>query len=570
MRYRLPRLAVATVVLVGVVHAAAFVAFVLLAWSVLDVLIPDQVGTTAQEAYAEALWMTLGLVGLGLLLGVVRALEFTIAEKAGYEVVRRLRMDMYEHLTRMTPEHLRHRARGGLLLRLTGDLTMLRMWLSRGVLQGIVAVIVLVSGLGVLLVLNVWMGIVLIGSYALFTAISVRQGRPLREATRRMRRRRSLVIGNIDEQINSLAVVQTSGRVDGEFSRLSRQNDSLTRALCTVADVRGRLRGIAAAGSYVAAAGVLAMGIVEIHRGAATVPTVLAGVLIARFLARPVRTLGFAHDHWHRGQVSRTKIEEFLRSAARPVDSGSEPLRIRRGDVEFRGVSVEGEIEDFTAAIPFRTIVGVTGPAGSGASSIVALLARLVEPSSGTILIDGEPLERTDWHTSGRRIGVVSPDLPLLRGSLRRNLTYRAHRAEPEEIQRVMFLLGLDDVLPAGSAAGVRSWLTEGGANISPRDRQLVKLGRALIGNPRLLVLDQPTEHLDAESAERVRTALSRYQGTVILVSSDPDDLALADVVWHMADGRLTERLDGADHQARLWAAEHRGGVTCRPPVPVG
>lgn len=414
----------------------------------LEALIPYDVAAAADLQFHGALRDTGLLLVLAVVLGVTRSLEFAIAEKAGYVVVRRLRMAMYAHLTQMAPAQLRHRARGGLLLRLTGDdLSMLRMWLSRGLLQGSVALIKLAAALGTTIWFDRWIGVALLSVLSLTAALSIAYGKAMRRATRSMRRRRSLVIGNIDEQINSLAVVQTSGRVAGEYARLSRQNDALTRALCEVAELRGRLRGISTFGAHAATAAVLAVGLIEVRRGAATAATVIACALVGRLVGRPVRTLGLANDYWHRGQVSRGKVVDFLNSSSRPDAPDAPALRVRRGELEFDRVTIPGALQDFTAHAPAGTIVALTGPSGSGKSTVLALASRLVEPHAGAVRIDGQDLRDVTWHSLGRSIGIVSPELPLLRGTVKRNMTYRAGAAAPAEIQRVAYALDLDATL---------------------------------------------------------------------------------------------------------------------------
>ena len=185
----------------------------------------------------------------------------------------------------------------------------------------------------------------LVAVLCLGAGVSLYSGQTMRSATRTMRRRRSLVIGNISEQINALAVTQVSGRTSGEYARLSRQNDSLNRALVQVAGLRGRLRGIATGTSMLATAAVVATGVVEARRGVVLPATVLLEVLIARFLTRPVRTLGLMHDYWHRGLVSRQKIGDFLASSSRAIEAElMAPLKVRRGHILFEDVTVNGAL----------------------------------------------------------------------------------------------------------------------------------------------------------------------------------------------------------------------------------
>jgi ATP-binding cassette subfamily B protein len=559
--FRVSRVARIIVLALGLGQGACLLAFILLLSRIVEVLEPTGVGFAAERQYRNSLVGCLVLAALGVALGVMRAIEFSVTERAGYEVVRRLRMDMYGHLQRMLPAHLLHRARGGLLLRLTGDLSMLRMWLSRGQLQGSSAAIVLAAGLTGAFVLDPAMACALVGVLCLGAGVSLYSGQTMRSATRTMRRRRSLVIGNISEQINALAVTQVSGRAGGEYARLSRQNDSLNRALVRVARLRGRLRGIATGTSMLASVAVVATGVVEARRGVVLPSTVLLEVLIARFLTRPVRSLGLMHDYWHRGLVSRQKINEFLASSSRVIEAELlVPLKVRRGHILFDDVTVNGALRGFSAEASPGTVVAITGGAGSGATAVLDVVARLVDPDSGSVTIDQQDLVATDPSSIGHAVGMVSPDLPLMRGTVRRNLTYGARAAPAAEVQRVAFGLGLHRALPRIGGSGVAEWLVEGGQNVLFADRQLIALGRALMGNPPILLLDRPFEGLDPASRISARAMVLRHRGTVLWCTDEPDDLAEADLIWVMDQGRCVEVKPSSTYREELWTSRTSQG----------
>ena len=356
-----------------------------------------------------------------------------------------------------------------------------------------------------------------------------------------------------------------AGHINGEYGRLSRQNDSLTRSLIRVARIRGRLRGLAATTGLLSTVVVLGVGLYEVRRGLVTVPEVVAALIIARFLTRPVRTLGLAHDYWHRGLVSRQKVVDFLVSSSRhPHEESLDRIRVRRGRIEFTDVVVPGALAGITGVIEPRRILAVTGPSGAGKSALLKVIARQIEPVSGVVTIDDQLLCATAPSSMGRHLGFVSPDLPLLRGSVRRNLTYAADQATPEEIQRVVLGLGLDEAMRRTGPEGVKTWLLEGGRNLPAGDRQLVALGRALMGNPAILLLDEPFTGLDADARIRAREMVIRHRGTVVWVTQDDDDIELADEVWLMENGRLVEVLDGADHRDRRWLSASGGGPRWR------
>ncbi len=549
------------VLMLGLAQVGTLVAYVLLIRSIIDALAPATVGAEAAVIWSTAITQGIALGVVALITGWLRAAEFSITERIGYRVVQTLRMRMYRHLQGMSTRQFQGRARGGLLLRFLGDLSMTRIWVSRGVLGGFIALIVLVGTTTALVILNLWMSLAIVAVLLAGAAASLAAGHAMRRATRTMRRRRSLVMSNLDEQMNTLSVVQIFGRTEGEYSRLDRQNDTLTRALIRVARLRGYLRGISAATSMLAVAAVLVTGLFEVRRGSSTVGTVVAFAIVVRQLAGPIRRLGLAHDYWHRAQVSQQKILEFLRSSSRELrDPDSERLRVRRGDIELRGVSVEGALTDVTVDIPGGQFVAVTGQGGAGKSTLLGLLARTIEPDDGSILIDGQTLKDTTLHSSARWIGAVGPDLPLTRGTVRRNLLYAMPEAPAEELERVLAVTGLDDMC-AELPGGLDSWVTEGGRNLSLSQRQRIALGRAIMGAPPILLLDEPTLGLDEEGRNTLLQIISRHRGTVLLATHDPDEVALADSVLELSDGHLTGTVSGEEFRDRLWLASQGGSA---------
>lgn len=557
--FRIPRRAIVIVVALGIGQVITLVSFVLLLRSVVNALVPAVVGEAAEAAFRLALGEVALLGVVALVHGWLRSREFSVTEAVGYRIVRDLRMKMYRHLQGMTPRQLQGRARGGLLLRFLGDLSMTRMWISHGILGGIMAAVVLVGTLGVLMFLSSWMTMAILAALCTGAALSLAAGRAMRRATRAMRRRRSLVMSNIDEQLNAHAVVQVFGRSAGEFARLSRQNDALTRALIRVARLRGYLRGISTAFSLIVVGVVLTVGMFEIRRGSASVGLVVAFVVVARQLSGPVHRLGLAHDYWHRAQVSEQKIAEYLRSSSRPIDRLSlERMRVRKGDIRFESVTVPGALQDVVLHIEPGQLVAVTGPGGAGKSTLLGLLARMVEPSSGSVVVDGQPLAQTTPDSVARRVGVVGPDLPLMRGTVRRNITYALPEAAGDEVERVVRASGLDDVL-AELPDGINTWVTEGGRNLSVSQRQRIALARALMGNPPILVLDEPTDGLDRAGKDAFIALLRRHSGTAVLATHDVQEIALADAVVVMEGGRVTQVLSGDEYRDQLWLAERKG-----------
>ena len=206
---------------------------------------------------------------------------------------------------------------------------------------------------------------------------------------------------------------------------------------------------------------------------------------------------------------------------------------------------------------------GLLGPNGAGKTTTISMIAGLLTPDSGEVTLHGTPIAALSPAELRRRVGVVSPEVPLLRGTLGRNLSYARPRASNGRRERVAALCGVDELLqqlPQGEATR----LAGGARNLSWGQRQRVAWARALLSGPGLLLLDEPDAHLDADSAAHLDRVLQRFPGTVMMVTHDLQRLRMADEVWHLEAGRLVERgtpaelLAGATRTRALFARQLR------------
>lgn len=540
-----------SILLLGLAQAAAIGATVVLVWRIFDLL-----PSSARDPISLAPWLG-ALASAALLTTLLRYFEFVITETIGFEMVRTLRMAIYGHMAGMAPRQIQHRSRGSLILRLTGDLTMLRTWVSRGIARALIGGIVFTASLGALIFIQPLLAGVVGVVFAAGLAVMWLRGLTMGRATRRVRRRRSLLTSNIDEQVHALAVVQMFGRTKGETARLSRQNDALTDALIIETRIRGKLRAVATGTGWAAIVAVLVTAVLGEADGVAF-SGIAAAVTAVRYLNTAMRSIAYSHEYWRRAQVSRAKINDFFRSSGRDLER---PDQLRIGayahDIEFRDVSVEGAVQGVSASVPRGDRVAIVGPSGAGKSTILALIARLAEPDGGEIYVGGRPYDAYTRLSTFRTVGMVSPDLPLLRGTLRRNLTYRRSAAPTIDFDWMRSSAALDSLLQE-FPDGLDTWITEGGSNLSEGQRQHIALARAIYGNPPILLLDEPTANLDHVGRERVWDVVSRHQGTVFFTTHDPREAEMADQVWFMKDGQLVRQVSGDQYRRQRWTQRNR------------
>ena len=459
----------------------------------------------------------LGLVAAALVIAVLRTLERRDAERIGQEYAYEVRMTLYNHLSSLSPRTLQQRSQGGMMLKFTGDLTALRQWVSLGLARLTVA---LTTAVGALLLLSTasWKLALTVGVVLLIGAWNIfRLGKPMQKAAKEARRRLSHLAGNINEKVASMAVVQVFGQSKREKKRIVEQSRRLETARVNRAVIAGQLRGVTEATTAIASGAALLMGATEIAAGHATPGTIVAAMTIVSFLVSPLRDLGRVQEYWHNSRVAVEKLAEFLATPSLVTEIPNAPDLIGGyGQLQFKEVSLEGALQNITVTAEPGQVVALVGPNGAGKSTLLALAARLLAPDQGTICLDGQNLATHSLASVRRAIGIAAPDLPLLRGSVGKNLRYRCRDASREEVARVWQLCGINELL-LELPQGEKTRISEGGLGLSAGQRQRITLARAILGNPPLLLLDEVDANLDAQATAVVERVLSEHQGTVLI-----------------------------------------------------
>lgn len=483
----------------------------------------------------------LGLVAAAGVIAWLRMMERVDAERMGQGYASDVRMVLYDRLSSLAPRALQKRSQGGVALRFVGDMTALRRWVSLGLARLAVAAVMTVAALSALAVINWPLALIVTVVLCTGAAVAFSLGERLRTAARESRRRLSHLAANVNEKVATIAVVQMFGQSERERERISRQGQRLHDAMVERARVAGQILGVTEATAALASAAALLMGVFEVAAGQASAGTVVAAMALVGILMPPLRDLGRVQEYWHGACVSREKLQEFLDAPSLVTDAPDAPdLGLGAGRLEFDGVSVAGGVDQVMMTVEPGTVVALVGPNGAGKSTLLSLAARLIDPDQGVVRLDGQDLAKHSLASVRRAIGMAGPDLPLLRGTVEKNLRYRWPGASAQEIARVRALCGVDEVL-AELPDGEKTRVMEGGVGLSAGQRQRIALARALLGNPPLLLLDEIDANLDPRASAVVDRVLAGYRGTILLVTHRLDHLSSADVIWYMESGRVVE-----------------------------
>jgi ABC-type multidrug transport system fused ATPase/permease subunit len=486
-------------------------------------------------------WLGLGLVVVGLIQGWLVLHSRVDASRLGQRYLHATRLLMFDHLTSLSPRSLQGRSEGAIMLRFTGDLTSLRRWITRGMARGMVAGLTMIIALAVL----AWLNWLLAVAVALFLVLGLASGyrpsRRIRQTVKKLRRVRSHLMANIGEQISAAAVVQTYGQQAAERERFARRSEQMMNAAVDQARSGGMLRALTRTAATAARAVILVAGAAEVAHAHTTLGTVAAALTVAALLSSRMRSLGRTYTLFQKAKVARHKINQFLDMPTLVSTSESVPaLKPGPGRLEFDHVTFEDAVRDFTAVAEPGTTIALVGPNGAGKSTLLSLITRLIDPEAGHILIDGQDIAKHSVVSVRRAVSMASADLPLLRGSIDRNLRYRWPDAPSDELRDIREVCGIErliEELPDGEHTRIR----EGGKNLSLGQRQRIGLARAVLGRPTILLLDEVDANLDICAARALDKVLDTFAGTVIIVSHQAERIARADVIWHMDSGRLTQ-----------------------------
>ena len=556
------RFVLSRLVLNGVLQAGMVVGTMFLVRHAFDgLLLPEGSGGPAQFLGLHGLPATIFFAaGLFLFAGfaaLLRMFELVDAERLGQRYVHRVRMALFNQMAKFPPRTIAKVGSGAILLRFVGDLTALRTWVSRGLARIVVAAIVVVLATGFLASVDASLAAASLAAMLLGLSGNLLLGPKMQSAVDESRMLRGRLARNINEKIRAFSVIQAFNQTRRESRMFRRQSVLLRRAMISRARVMGLMRILTEGSTAFSMGLLLSLGALETTLGMTTAGNVLGAMTMVGFISTAFRDFGRVHEYYRNAQVSEQRIIEFMQTRTMHGRSAALPaLAVRDGALTFESAGIKGSLKDITGEVPGGARVAVCVPNGAGKSTLLQAAARLIELTSGRILIDGQDIAACNLSSVRNAIGIVSPDLPLLRGSVRFNLRYRKPQAGEEETAWARELCRLDellDTLPGGEAFRVQ----EGGQNLSLGQRHRLALARAVLGSPPLLILDEIDANLDQHAEDVLSHVLDRYPGTVIMATRSTKLIERADLCWHMEDGRLagvTERSgsDPADTEKRM------------------
>lgn len=528
-------------------------------------------GVLGQRGWVYIGWQLALLVlvfAVGQLLSAVRGV---LLEKAGQQLTLDLRLRLYEKLQRQSVGYFAQRRTGDLLARLTADVEIIQDVLVRGT-DSVVANALRVLGVAAIFIwLQPILGAITLLPMVLVGVLLLRYNKRVRPVYRAARERLGDMSAKLADNLGGIWVIQGFAQEERERRELEQLGKDLYEEQVQAVRLRNRvfpfIRWVANFGNVLMLGG----GVFFILRGQFTVGGLLAYRGYGRYFYGPVDDLVNINDLVQRAAAAGRRIFEVLDAPenvadlpdARPLPS---PLH---GSVRFENVSFGYDPErpvlrDVTLDIQPGERVAILGPSGVGKSTLLALVARLYDPDSGRVLVDGQDLRATTLRSLRSQMAQVQQETFLFNTSALDNLRYGRPEATLDEVEAAARAANAHEFLSA-LPSGYHTVVGERGVRLSGGQKQRIAVARALLADPRLLLLDEPTSAMEPESEAMIIEALERLMwGRTTLVVSHRFSLARnADRVLVVSGGHIVEQgapdellalPDG--HFAAMWRAD--------------
>ncbi|HEX5527193.1 MAG TPA: ABC transporter ATP-binding protein [Solirubrobacterales bacterium] len=515
----------------------------------IPLLLGDAINAIKDGEKAELLPLALAIVGAGILrlgLTVVRRL---VAGKVSLAVEFDLRQAFYEHLQRLDLGFFDSQQTGQLMSRATVDLQSIRFFLGYGLVFITQSMLTIVLATIVMIALNPLLALLALFPAPFVILTATRYSLTSRPAQQEVQQRVAELTAEAEENVSGIRIVKAFAREEHQLHRFQRavarvfdQSVYATRLQAFFSPLIGLL-------PQIGVALVLLVGGREVIDGNLSLGSFVAFYTYVVMLAGPTRSLGMAMGMAQRAVASGNRMFEILdREPAIQSPPGAPPLPEGGGAVALRGVTLRYDgnapaLTDLELEVEAGKTVALVGPSGAGKTSLVGLVARLYDPSEGSVLVDGADVREVDLGSLRSQIAFVADDSFLFTDTVAANIAYANQGASMEAIEAAARRAQADAFI-GDLPEGYETRVGERGLTLSGGQRQRVAIARALLADPRILILDDATSSVDATTEAAIKAGLREAMAgrTTLIIAHRLSTISLADEVVVMDAGRIVDR----------------------------
>ncbi|MDT7542059.1 MAG: ATP-binding cassette, subfamily bacterial [Acidobacteriota bacterium] len=514
---------------------------------------PAWLARLAVATFGEGKQSLLTLAAASVILIALVSAVSTYAEKylttsIGQRIMHELRNILYHHIHRLSLAYHDRQETGDLIVRVTSDIDAIQDFISSALLGIIVNILTLVGMLCVMFYLDWSFTLISLAVTPLLFVVVYTSTRRIKTAARAVKRKESRIASVVQESLSSIRIVKAFAREDYEERRLERESlesvELALRARSAKAKLTPAVELIVAVGTCF----VLWYGAHQVLAGRITAGAMMVFILYLGKLYKPMRDLSKMTDTLSKSAIGFERVREILGTESRVRDlRGARRAPAFKGLIEFEHVDFGYTqdrlvLSDLNLRIEPGQSVALVGPTGAGKTTVVSLISRLYDPLKGSVKIDGEDVRRYTLKSLRSQISFVLQESCLFRAPVWENIAYGKLGASREEIMRAARLANAHEFIEQ-LPEGYNTVVGERGETLSGGQRQRIAIARAIIGGAPILLLDEPSSGLDAESERIVFEALARLMEgkTSVVIAHRLSTIRRADVIFVVRDGTVVE-----------------------------
>ncbi len=507
-------------------------------------------------------WFVLSYVGVMVLSALSVYLSNTGSAKLEVRVAHDMRRTCFRHLQTLSFSYFNQNSVGYIHARVMSDTSRIGTLISWSCIDGVYNLTYAVGAAAVMLSVNWRMALLVLAVVPLFVLTVTLFQRKLLPLNRRVREINSQITGDFNETITGAETVKTLNAQRRMETGFLARTGEMRRAATSAARWRALFGSAITFASSLALALVLWRGGILTEQGVLEIGTLSVFVSYALGIMEPVRWLIDALSDLITTQVNIERVTDLIATQSdvadspavvdrygdtfRPKPENWEPLV---GDIAFDDVTFrypDGDVnvlEHFNLQVPHGTNVAIVGETGAGKSTLVNLVCRFFEPTSGRVLIDGRDARERSQLWLHRNIGYVLQTPHLFSGTVRENLLYGNPDATEADILRALRRVSAEEIV-ARMDNGLDSEVGEGGDRLSTGEKQLISFARALLADPKILILDEATASIDTITEQKIQAAIGEVIAgrTSFVIAHRLSTIRHADVILVVSDGQIIER----------------------------
>jgi ATP-binding cassette subfamily B protein len=533
-------------------------------------------------AFGDLVWIVAGFVGTGLLLWASSYVQTYLVGWVGQRALQDLRLRIFTHLQKMSIGFFTRNRPGVLISRITNDVDALEQLISTGVVTLLQSTLTLLGVVVIMLLLDTGLALVVFLTFPLLAIASIAFRVVAASAYRITRERIAEVTAYLQESLSGIRVVRTFAQEERHVARMGELNELNRRANMKTVYLNASYFPAVELLSAVGTAAILLYGgyhalNLEGNEQAHQIGVVVAFVAYLATFFDPIQQLSNLYTTYQQGMAALDKIFDLLDTEPDLVDSpGAVDPRPLRGEIELDGVwfsygrdrvagvkrssdAKRGEpqaederavsddggdwaMRDVSVHIPEGETVALVGETGAGKSTFAKLVARFYDPQRGRVLVDGHDLRDLKAQCLRSQLGIVPQEGFLFSGTVRDNIRFGRPDAADEEVEAAAEAIGAGEFVTR-LPDGYETEVGERGVALSAGQRQLIAFARALLAEPRILILDEATSNVDVRTERAIELGLERLLSdrTAIVIAHRLSTIRGADRIAVLENGRIAE-----------------------------